>query len=93
MSTHVSTLCNVKNSFSDTIISNVSVFIGETKDTPILCASYSGPSMLDERVQLVCYEPVCGRFVEIRFQDKTFFHLRLSEVEVYAKIVKGLFLS
>ena len=71
------------------------MFVGETNETPILCASYSSPSMLDERVQLVCYEPVCGRFVKVRLQDTTFMgsYLALSEVEVYAKIVKGLFLS
>ena len=73
----------------------MSVFVGETKETPILCASYSGSSMFDERVQLVCYEPVCGRFVKVRLQDTTFMgsYLLLFEVEVYAKIVKGLFLS
>ena len=68
------------------------VFVGETNETPILCASYSGPSMLDERVPLVCYDPVCGRFVKVRLQDTTL-NLQLSEVEVYAKIVKGVFSS
>ena len=82
--------------FSATEHSNVSVFVGETKQSLILCAFYRGPSAYDDPVKLTCSAPINGRYVKIlgNYRTGNQTHksggLRLCEVEVYARVIKGM---
>ena len=70
--------------------------MGETMETVFLCAFYKGPSASDYPVKLKCDIPINGRYVKIqrryRTEKRTYKvgTLKLCEVEVYARVVKGM---
>ena len=83
-------------SFSAAEHSNVSVFVGETMETLFICAFYKGPSAYDYPVKLKCDVPINGRYVKIQRSYRTINQthkvgtLKLCEVEVYARVAKGM---
>ena len=77
-------------------LSNVSVFVGHTKETPFLCSFYPGPSVSGELIKRKCDAPIPGRYVKIsinfisEFSIKGLNDIDLCEVEVYARVIDGM---
>ena len=79
----------------DEPIGSISVFVGNTKETPILCAYFTGPTITDELVRVSCDRPILGRYVKIvqnyntENRTENVGVLKLCEVEVYARVING----
>ena len=80
---------------TDEPLGRISVFVGNTKETPFLCTYFMGPTVSDELVNLFCDQPILGRYVKLILDFETenatgpVRVFKICEVEVYARLTNG----